>query len=53
MRILDRYILKAFLVNYLLALSVLVGMYILFDLIVNVQDFARGAGAGAAATPTG
>jgi lipopolysaccharide export system permease protein len=43
MRILDRYILKSFLVNYLLALGVLIGMYVLLDLIVNVQDFAKGA----------
>jgi len=42
MRILDRYIIKSFLVNYLLALGVMVGMYVLLDLIVNVQDFARG-----------
>jgi lipopolysaccharide export LptBFGC system permease protein LptF len=44
MRILDRYILKSFLVNYLLALCVLVGMYVLMDVIVNIQDFAKGAG---------
>jgi lipopolysaccharide export LptBFGC system permease protein LptF len=43
MRILDRYILKSFLVNYLLALCVLVGMYVLMDIIVNVNDFAKGA----------
>jgi lipopolysaccharide export system permease protein len=43
MRILDRYILMSFLVNYLLALCVLVGMYVLLDVIVNAQDFARGA----------
>lgn len=43
MRILDRYILKSFMVNYLLALGVLVGLYVLLDLIVNVHDFARGA----------
>ncbi len=42
MRILDRYIIKSFLVNYLLALAVMVGMYVLLDLIVNVQDFAKG-----------
>ncbi|HEY4329401.1 MAG TPA: LptF/LptG family permease [Phycisphaerae bacterium] len=43
MRILDRYILKSFLVNYFLAMGVLMGMYVLLDLIVNVQGFARGA----------
>src|SRR4051794_38075892 len=49
MRLLDRYILVSFLVNYLLALCVLIGMYVLLDVIVNVQDFARGA---APASPT-
>jgi lipopolysaccharide export system permease protein len=43
MRILDRYILKSFLVNYFLALGVLVGLYVLLDLIVNVDNFAKGA----------
>lgn len=43
MRILDRYILKSFLVNYFLALFVLIGMYVLLDVIVKAQDFARGA----------
>ncbi|MCL2641571.1 MAG: LptF/LptG family permease [Phycisphaerales bacterium] len=41
MRILDRYIVRSFLVNYLLALAVLVGMYILLDLIVNFDNFTR------------
>ena len=43
MRLLDRYIIKNFLVNFVLALTVLVGLFILFDLIVNAHDFARGA----------
>src|SRR4051812_14572159 len=43
MRILDRYIVKSFLVNYLLALGVMVGMYTLLDLIVNFDNFAKGA----------
>ncbi len=43
MRILDRYIVKAFLTNYLLALSVMVGMYTLLDLIVNFDKFEKGA----------
>lgn len=50
MRYLDRYILKSFLVNYLLALCVLVGMFILFDLIVNIGDFAHGAAPSAVQT---
>jgi lipopolysaccharide export system permease protein len=48
MRILDRYIIKSFLVNYLLALGVMVGMYTLFDLIVNFENFAKAATSGAA-----
>jgi lipopolysaccharide export system permease protein len=43
MRILDRYIIKSFLTNYLLALGVMVGMYTLLDLIVNFDNFAKGA----------
>jgi lipopolysaccharide export system permease protein len=43
MRILDRYIIKAFLTNYLLALGVMVGMYVLLDLIVHFENFAKGA----------
>ncbi len=43
MRILDRYILKSFVLNYLLALGVMIGMYTLLDLIVNFQNFTRGA----------
>src|SRR5262245_60940829 len=47
MRILDRYIVKSFLINYLLALGVLVGIYTVFDLIVNFDNFAKGAAAAA------
>jgi lipopolysaccharide export system permease protein len=43
MRILDRYIVRNFLLNYLLALVVLLGMYILLDLIVNLDRFIKGA----------
>jgi len=43
MRILDRYIIKSFLTNYLLALGVMVGMYTLLDLIVNFYNLAKGA----------
>src|ERR1041384_989929 len=53
MRILDRYIVKSFLVNYLLALGVLVGIYTLLDLIVNFDNFAKGAAATAAAGEQG
>jgi lipopolysaccharide export system permease protein len=50
MRILDRYIVRAFVFNYLLALVVLVGMAILLDLIVNLDSFSKSASAAAAAT---
>ena len=50
MRILDRYIIKAFVFNYLLAVVVLVGMAILLDLIVNLDSFSKSASAAAAAT---
>ena len=43
MRILDRYIIRNFLMNYLLALIVLVGMVVLLDLIVNFDRFIKGA----------
>ena len=43
MRILDRYVIRAFLLNYFLALLVVTGMYILLDLIVNFQGFSKGA----------
>ena len=50
MRILDRYILKNFLANYVLALGVLIGLFVVFDLIVNINDFARGASPSGANT---
>ncbi|HVX86054.1 MAG TPA: LptF/LptG family permease [Phycisphaerae bacterium] len=43
MRLLDRYIIRSFIVNYLLALGVMVGMYILLDLIVNFDNFTKAA----------
>jgi lipopolysaccharide export system permease protein len=43
MRILDRYIIRNFLINYLLALIVLMGMVVLLDLIVNFDRFIKGA----------
>ena len=45
MRILDRYIIRSFQVNYLLALGALVGMYILLDLVVNFDNFTKSANA--------
>lgn len=44
MRLLDRYIIRSFLINYLLAFIVLVGMYTLLDLIINFDKFAKATG---------
>ncbi|MCL2648566.1 MAG: LptF/LptG family permease, partial [Phycisphaerales bacterium] len=52
MRILDRYIVRSFLVNYLLALAVLIGMYILLDLIVNFDSFTKSPTATDVVPPT-
>jgi lipopolysaccharide export system permease protein len=49
MRILDRYIIKSFVFNYLLALGVMVGMYTLLDLIVNFDSFTRSTAVAASA----
>ena len=38
MRILDRYVLKSFLKNYFISLMVLVGMYIVLDMVFNFGD---------------
>ena len=43
MRILDRYIIRSFLFNYLLAFIVLVGMYVVLDLVVNLESFTSAA----------
>lgn len=47
MRLLDRYIIRNFLLNYLLAFAVLVGMYTLLDLIINFDRFTKFAPPGA------
>ena len=41
MRLIDRYIVRNFLFNYLLAFTVVVGLYILLDLIVNFDQFTH------------
>lgn len=43
MRLLDRYIVRSFLLNYVLAFAVMCGMYVLLDLIVNFDRFSKGA----------
>jgi lipopolysaccharide export system permease protein len=52
MRILDRYIIKSFVFNYLLALGVLLGMVTLLDLIVNFDSFTRPINAAGVAPST-
>ncbi|MBC8109226.1 MAG: LptF/LptG family permease, partial [Anaerolineae bacterium] len=53
MKILDRYVLVSFLKNYLISLMVLLGLYIVLDLVFNfdelieVQTHGTGAGGGA------
>lgn len=39
LRILDRYILRGFLTNYLIALGVMTGLYVVLDLFVNLDEF--------------
>lgn len=41
MKILDRYILRAFLTNYVIALAVMIGLYVLLDLFVNIDEFTK------------
>ena len=44
MRILDKYIAKSFLTGYVIALLVLVGLCVVVDLFINVDEFAELAG---------
>jgi lipopolysaccharide export system permease protein len=41
MKLIDRYIIRAFLVNYLIAMTVLVSMFVLIDLLVNLDEFTK------------
>jgi len=41
MKLIDRYVVTAFLKNYLLSFLVLVGMYIVLDLIFNIDEFSE------------
>jgi len=47
MRILDRYIAKSFLIGYVISFCVLIGLRVIIDLFVNLDEFAEHAGAGA------
>ncbi|MCP4593107.1 MAG: YjgP/YjgQ family permease [bacterium] len=41
MTILDRYILRSLIVNYLIALAVMMSLYIVLDLLVNMDEFTE------------
>jgi lipopolysaccharide export system permease protein len=41
MKLIDRYVVTTFLKNYLLSFCVLVGMYIVLDLIFNIDEFSE------------
>ena len=47
MRVLDRYIIKNFLIGYFITASVLIGMCVVIDLFVNLDEFAEHAEHGA------
>ena len=49
MRLLDRYIIRSFLFNYLLAFCIMVGLYMVMDLIINFDKFTKGTNAAAEA----
>jgi len=46
MKILDKYIAKNFLIGYVIALGVLIGLRIVIDLFINLDEFAEQAGMG-------
>jgi lipopolysaccharide export system permease protein len=46
-KILDRYVIKQFLIGYAIALLVMLGMFITVDLFVNLDEFAEHAALGA------
>ncbi len=41
MKILDRYIMKSFLIGYAIAFCVLIGLWVIVDLFVNLDEFAE------------
>jgi lipopolysaccharide export system permease protein len=47
MKILDRYIAKSFLIGYGISFSVLIGLRVIIDLFVNLDEFTERAGVGA------
>ena len=43
MKILDRYIAKNFLIGYVIAFCVLIGLRVIIELFVNLDEFAENA----------
>jgi lipopolysaccharide export LptBFGC system permease protein LptF len=41
MKILDRYVLATFLKNYLISLMVLIGLYVVLDMVFNFDELAE------------
>ena len=41
MKILDRYVIGTFLKNYLISFLVLVGLYVVLDMVFNFDEFGR------------
>ncbi|MCB9853634.1 MAG: LptF/LptG family permease [Phycisphaerales bacterium] len=39
MKTLDRYILRSFFVNYVIAMTILIGLYVMLDLFINLDEF--------------
>ncbi len=50
MKTLDRYILRSFVVNYFFAMTILIGLYIILDLFVNLDEFTGMRSKGIAQT---
>ncbi len=46
MRLIDRYLLRAFVTNYLISFFVLVGMYVVLDMVFNFDEFVAVKAAG-------
>jgi lipopolysaccharide export LptBFGC system permease protein LptF len=46
MKILDRYVAKNFLIGYAIAFSVLIGLRVIIELFVNLDEFTERAGLG-------
>src|SRR3954452_12957497 len=53
MKILDRYVLSTFLKNYVISLMVLIGLYILLDLVFNFDELVEVQAKGAVAATGG